>query len=159
MDGAVSPIDQLLGMTQGKAGAAAFVPRIGHGGGVTALQSRGERGRGNRPRPAAVSIGLEFPVPARGGEPDLEFDIGIAGWFKRGGYLQNAGSSLKAALGSPPRPPRPFAGTEKAPAATDCARVIVVSGSASEVRLSQVVAAWAGVSTLQKKRRRQGCKR
>src|SRR5205814_541809 len=52
---------------------------------------------------------------------------------------QNAGSSLNAAFGSLPRP-RPVAGAENAPAATGCAKVIVVSGSAKEARLSHEAA-------------------
>jgi hypothetical protein len=51
---------------------------------------------------------------------------------------QNAGSCLKAAVGC--APPRPVAGDENAPAATDCANAIVVFGNESAWRLSQVAA-------------------
>src|ERR1700733_9344997 len=60
--------------------------------------------------------------------------------FSVAAIRQNAGRSANAA--PPPRPPPP-AGA-KAPAATDCARVIVVSGSLSDDRFSHVAAA-AGI--------------
>jgi hypothetical protein len=96
---AVSPIDQLLGVTQGKAGAASVVSRIGDGRGVTELHARCERSRSNRPRPATVSVGLEFPIP-----PDAGIQISILISESPVGFsvavtLQNAGSSLNAALG------------------------------------------------------------
>src|SRR5436309_1192958 len=57
---------------------------------------------------------------------------------------QNAARSLKAVWpGPPPRPPGADGGTN-APAATDCAIVIVVSGTRSDARFSHGVAALAG---------------
>src|SRR5438046_2705092 len=57
---------------------------------------------------------------------------------------QNAGSALNAAPG--PRPPR-AAGGVNSPAPTGCASVMVVSGNASDARLSQVAAAAARAGT------------
>jgi hypothetical protein len=51
---------------------------------------------------------------------------------------QNAGSCLKSAAGS--ASPRPVTGDENAPAATDCANVIVVFGNESGWSLSQTAA-------------------
>jgi hypothetical protein len=51
---------------------------------------------------------------------------------------QNAGSCLKMAFGC--ADPRPVAGGENAPAATDCANVIVVFGHDKASRLSHVAA-------------------
>src|SRR5688572_3452998 len=52
--------------------------------------------------------------------------------------LQNAGSCVKSAVGGAPG--RPASGEVNAPAATDCASVIVVFGSERRSRLSQVAA-------------------
>src|SRR5439155_12670589 len=61
--------------------------------------------------------------------------------FKVAATRQKAGRS--SYRGAAPRPP---AGTVNAPAATDCAIVIVVSGNLSEARLSHDPAAGSGLN-------------
>src|SRR5580704_15880908 len=94
-------------MAQRKAGAAAFMPRIGHGGGVAALNARGERGGSNRTRPATVSVGFQFPVPSRRRKPDLELDIGIAGWLESSGDSAERREILECGIGIATASPAP----------------------------------------------------
>src|SRR5580698_10394647 len=88
-----------------------------------------------------LPLASNFPFhPAAGSQSSILMSESALG-FSVAATRQNAGRSLNTALGSPPRP-RPLpAGTVNAPAATDCARVIVVCGKERPLRLSQVVPA------------------
>src|SRR6185437_13175434 len=79
-------------MADGEFGAAAFVAKVAHGGGVASAEAIGESGSADRAGPAAVAVGFVLTVPAGGvGEPDFHFDIGIGGGPERGGYAAEGG--------------------------------------------------------------------
>src|SRR5262245_39078159 len=80
--------------------------------------------------PLPTASNLPFQFDAGNHTSILMSESGVG--FTEAATRQNAGRSLNGA--PPPRPPPP-AGAN-APAATDCASVIVVSGSFSEARLS-----------------------
>ena len=114
-------------------------------------QARGHLWIRNRSRPSAVTNGHELSVPAGGWHPDLDFDVGVS----RGLHAENDAAESGKILGATARRPAGggnsafvigagspgavgagAAGSLKAPAATVCASVIVVSGRVSEARLS-----------------------
>ena len=77
MLGAPAEIDQLFRMTQGECTAAPDVAGIGGTGGVAVAQRFRQRRIADDAGPAAIPYGLIFLIPARGGQPNLDLDIGV----------------------------------------------------------------------------------
>ena len=77
--GPIAEIDQLLGMTHGKARRVSHVSRVGRRGGISLAQRVGQRGVLNEPVPAAIAHFLELAVPAGDRQPRLGLDVRIAG--------------------------------------------------------------------------------
>jgi len=64
MNGSVSQIDDLFRMAEREVGIASSMTGIGTGAHITGADRCRNRGVRNRSRPAAVSDGLELPIPA-----------------------------------------------------------------------------------------------
>src|SRR5690349_5016790 len=91
------------------------------------------------PFPTAWNLPFQ---PEAGNQTSILISESLVG-FNVASTRQKEGRSLYPAFGFGPRPP----GSVKAPASTACAKVIVVFGRASEVRLSQVAASPGAVSS------------
>src|SRR5207248_832205 len=83
MDGPISEIDELLWILHPGA-AAALMAAVGRARRIPSLQRLRHRGVIDRSRPAAVAHGLEFAVPVRRRQPELDLDVRIARWLQRG---------------------------------------------------------------------------
>ena len=81
VNGAIAEVDDLFGMVKRPAGVgdAAFVSGIRRGGSVVMLHGVGEFVEVDFSGEAAVADALEFSIPASGGQPDFEANIGILG--------------------------------------------------------------------------------
>ena len=95
VDRPVAKVDQLF-RTLHPWAAAAFMPSIGAGRGITAPETRRKRIDVDVSIPAAVSNGLEFAVPSRRREPDFDFDIGVGRGFQSGCHAAKAGQIVEA---------------------------------------------------------------
>src|SRR4051812_531467 len=76
MDGAVSEVDQLLGVSGDERGVATVVAGIGGGGCVSTADRVRQRGIDNVAGPSAIADAHELAVPTVGGEPDFDLDFG-----------------------------------------------------------------------------------
>ena len=84
VDGAIAKVDQLVGMAQREARAAADVTGVCGRGGVSASQRGRKRCILDRAGPAAVTDLLELSVPAGERHPNLRLDVGVARRLDRG---------------------------------------------------------------------------
>ena len=134
-------VDALIGILHPDA-CASFMAGIGRGRRISPAESGRQGIVVDIAIPAAVSDHFEFPIPVvvAGIHTSIFMSESFVG-FTVAAIRQNAGRSANCA--PPPRPPPP-AGA-KAPAATACADVIVVSASFNAARLSQG-AADAGIT-------------
>src|SRR3954447_3988212 len=79
MDGAVSEVDQLLGVSGDERGVATVVAGIGGGGCVSTADRVRQRGIDNVAGPSAIAAAHELAVPTVGGVPDFDLDFGVGG--------------------------------------------------------------------------------
>src|SRR5258708_37987179 len=87
MNCAVSKVNDFFLVLQrpGCAGLALRVPGVGGCAGIADGDHRGESLIVDRAREAAVALSRIFAVPSGERQPDLDFDIGVAGGFYFGG--------------------------------------------------------------------------
>ena len=95
MDSAIGVVDQLLRMPLDESAAAAGVSRVGGGGGVAAAERLSHGSVADGPGPSAVPHGLKFSVPAGGGQPDFDLDIGVVGGSQGRGDAAKCGQILE----------------------------------------------------------------